>query len=643
MSRRFVLTLLAALAVALLTYGRAAAQPQASPAPTTAPAASASPSPSPSPSPRPSGLRFAFDAHTTFITQTTNGPGTQPPEGSGFATGSPISPLTPYDALSGNPMTPGNASESALYLTPTYYASRFDIGAVVALGYVQGSTTNAIYWGEPLPPAINPHLGSQMLPYRIVFPTHAGQDDGTAFVTGIESGRIATADGNLQLRAGWFDLTQSDRFVFEQPELSQVPPALAAAPPESLGDGPPSLDWWTPANNAYPLHGVDLFAKQGLATFELSDAALPSLPGTGARMTMGSLVVDHGEGTRYSLQMLHVTTGGAPVATTILFGQGTLLVTPQGDLPSTTIGGQQQTILGARAAFHLTRSVDGVLEYGHSTYAAEGVEEPGTGTPGNYYHGGFSHPFGRAAVSIDVYRNEPFYAQAILPYGIPENVWSVAWSWPGQWLKSNYQLIDNTEVNINRQGFRMKYKLGGGPLDVRAQFARFQQIAPITFSNARQMGFVDGFFLPQADDAATLGRQKQYGLYVAWHPAFADLVFDYTEDTMRRPASPADPQDLVSYDTPQFSIYASRHVSSNVLATAGIARYYMRGSFAQPYTNVDFGQRTLFAGAELRETAGTATLLTWRHALFNGFPSQLGGPPPDFGGTVFILEQRYKI
>jgi len=112
---------------------------------------------------------------------------------------------------------------------------------------------------------------------------------------------------------------------------------------------------------------------------------------------------------------------------------------------------------------------------------------------------------------------------------------------------------------------------------------------------------------------------------------------------MRRPAAPSRPQDLVSYDTPQFSIYASRHVSSNVVATAGIARYYMRGSFAQAYTNVDFGQRTLFAGAELRETSGTATLLTWRHALFNGFPSQLGGPPPDFGATMFILEQRYKI
>jgi hypothetical protein len=540
-------------------------------------------------------------------------------------------------------MTPGNASESALYLSPAYYAKRFEFGAVLALGYVRGSTTNAIYWGEPLPPALDPHLGSQALPYRIVFPGHAGEDDGTAFVAGIESGRIATADGNLQMRAGWFDLAQTDRFVFTQPLLSQYPPALAATPPESLGGGPPSLDWWSAASGNYPLHGADLVGKQGLATLELSDAALPSLPGTGARMTMGSLVVDHGEGTRYSLQALHVTTGGALVPTTILFAQGTLLMTPQGNVPSTTIGGQRQTILGARAAFHVIPSVGGVVEYGHSTYDADNVVEPGTGKPGNYYHGGLAHPFGRAEISLDLYRNEPYYAQAILPYGIPENVWSVAWSWPGQWLKSNYQLIDNTVVNINRQGYRVKYALNGAPLEVRAQYAQFAEITPITLSNAQQMGFVDGFFLPQDDDAATLGQQKQYGLWLAWHPGFADLVFDYTEDTMRRPAAPGHSQDLVSYDTPQFSLYASRHLSPNVLASAGIGRYYMRGSFAQAYTNVDFGQRTLFAGLQLRESGGTATLLTWRHAFLGGFPSQPAGPPPDFTGTVFILEQRYKI
>jgi hypothetical protein len=594
------------------------------------------------PSPRPTGLQIRFEAHSTFVTQTTNGPGTQPPEGAGFAAGSPASPLTPYDTLSGSPLLPGNAGEAGMRLTPTLYARGWDLGLVLDAGYVRGSVANAIYWGEPLTPALDPHLGSQMLPAHIAFPTHAGQDEGAGFVAGVESGRIATSDGHFALRAGWFDPVQSDRFAFIEPLLSQQPPVLAALPPESLGDGSPSLDWWSPANNGYRLHGLDFTGKVGLATVELSDASLPSLPGTGARLTMGSLVIDHGEGTRYSLQALHVATGGAPVATTILFGQGALLATPQGMLPSTTIGGQRQTILSARGAFHVIRNLDGVLEYGHSTYDADGVMLPGTGKPGNYYHGGFSDHFGRATVSLDLYRNEPYYAQAILPYGTPENVWSVAWSWPGQWLKSNYQLIDDTAVNINRQGYRVKYALKGGPLEVRAQYANFGQIEPISVSNARQTGFVDGFFLPQADAFATLGRQHQYGLWVAWHPSFADLVFDYTEDMMRRPAAPSQPQDLVSYDAPVFSFYAVRHVSPNVLVSAGLARYYMRGSFGQAFTNIDFGQRQLFAGAEVREAGNTATLFTWRRALFGGFPSMPGGPSPDFGGTLFVIEQRFK-
>ena len=469
---------LALTPVAALAQLPPSASPAPSPSPAAGPSSGASPTPAPSPSasPRPAGLRFSLDAHTTFVTQTTNGPGTQPPEGPGFAAGSPLSPLTPYDALSSNPMTPGNASESGLYLTPTYYFKRFEVGALLDAGYVNGSVTNAIYWGEPLPPELNPHLGSQVLPYRIVFPTHAGQDDGTAFGAGVQSVRVATADENLQFRAGWFDLTQSDRFIFAQPQLSQAPPALAATPPESLGDGAPSLDSWSAANSFYPLHGLDLTAKQGLATLEASDAALPSLPGTGARLTMGSFVIDHGEGTRYSAQLLHLTTGGALVPTTILFAQGVLVATPQGMLPSTAIGGQQQTIFGVRAAGHLERALDGVVEYGHSTYNAANVVRPGTGKPGNSYHGGLTHALGKGKVSLDLYRNEPFYAQAILPYGIPENVWSVAWSWPGQWLKSNYQLIDNSVANINRQGYRLKYASGSGPLEVRAQYARFDQI-----------------------------------------------------------------------------------------------------------------------------------------------------------------------
>jgi len=583
------------------------------------------------------------DAHLTFISQGETGPGQAPREGPGFAAGSPLSPLTPYDTFSSAPMIPGNAGESAVFVTPTYFGHGFDASATLAAQYVDGSVTNAAYWGESLIPSINPHLGAQQLPYAIAFPTHAGADDATGFVASVLSGSVATKDGNVRLRGGWFDLVQSDGFVFTQPAYTSAIPSLAVLPAESLGNGAPTADWWTLANGVYPLHGVDLVGKSGIATAELSDATLPALPGTGARLTMGSLVIDHGEGTRYSAQLLHLATGGALVPTTILFGVGTLLATPQGPLPSTLIGGQSETMFGLRGAFHVLHGLDADAEYGHSTYAAQNVAFPGTGKPGNYEHAGLTRTQGRASLAFDWYRNEPYYATAILPYGIPENVWSVAWSWPGQWLKSNYQLINNGPVNVDRQGYRVKYQLGNGPLEVRVSYANFGQIVPITLTNAQQTGFIDGFFLPQADPDATLGRQRQYALWTTWHAPVADVTVDYTEDTMHRAAVPAAPQDLVSYDTPEYSLYASRKIGSSALVSAGYARYGMRGSFGQPFTNIDFAQHEWFAGAEFRRSAALSTLVTVRRAWFNGFPSQAGGPPPDFAATLLVIEQRLHL
>ncbi len=300
-------------------------------------------------------------------------------------------------------------------------------------------------------------------------------------------------------------------------------------------------------------------------------------------------------------------------------------------------------MFGLRAAFHTLPNLDAVTEYGHSVYTAQNVALPGTGKPGNYYHAGLTRTLGRASLTLDWYRNEPYYATAILPYGIPENVWSVAWSWPGQWLKSNYQLINNAPVNVDREGYRLTYRLGKGPLEVRAVYANFGEIVPISITNAQQTGFVDGFFLPQADPGATLGRQRQYALWATWHAPLADFTIDYTEDTMHRAALASQPVDLVSYDTPEYSVSAARKLGSGALLSLGYARYGMRGSFGAPYTNIDFAQHVWFGGAEFRQSASLATLVTLRRSWFNGFPSQLGGPPPDFTGTMFLIEQRLKL
>ncbi len=615
--------------------------PPPSPSPSPSPAGS----PSPSPTPRPGTWTLAADAHVTFISQNTSGYGQLGlPEAPGFIAGtSPAAPLTPYDTFSSAPMTPGDAGESALYLTPTYYGSFLNVSATLGIGYVAGSTTTASYWGESLIPPLNPHLGSRTLGFGVAFPTHPGQDDGSAFVASVLSGSVATKDGNLRLRAGWFNLTQSDSFVFNQPAYQSAIPSLAILPAESAGNGPPTADWWAIDGGVYPLHGADLTGIHGLATAELTDATLPSLPGSSARLTQGSLVVDHGEGTRYSLDVSHVSTGGMPVPTTILFATGTPVLTSQGLLPFGTIGGQRETIYGARASFHLFGIADGLVEYGHSVYDADGVALPGTGQPGNYYHAGVTKTVRRATASFDLYKNDPYYATAILPYGTPENVWSVAWSWPGQWLKSNYQLINNYPVNVNRQGYRVKYQLNGGPLELHASYANFGQIAPITMTNAQQTGFVDGFFLPQADSAATLGRQNQYALWATWHAAIADLTIDWTEDAIRRNADLGHPLDYVAYVTPEYTLYASRKLTPYAVVSLGYAQYFMSGEFSSAVENVNFGQRQVFAGAELRESPHTSTLVSARRSAFAGYATVPGAPPPDFTGTLLILEQRIKL
>lgn len=606
---------------------------------------SPAPSATPTAAPRSGTITVEAAAHLTFVSQATNGFGIRGfPEAAGFVAGtSPAAPLTPYDTFSSAPMMPGNMAESALYVTPTYHARGFDIAATFGVGYVAGSTTNATYWGESLMPTLNPHLGSQQLGYAVAFPQHAGQDDGHAFAASVLSGSIATADGALKLRGGWFDLAQNDSFVFAQPAYQSSSPSLAVLPAESLGNGAPNADWWPIAGGVYPLHGIDLTAMHGKATLELTDATLPSLPGSAARVLLGSFAIDHGEGTRYSIDVAHVTTGGDPAPTTVLFAQGTPVVTSQGVLPFGTIGGQRQTIYGLRAAFHVFGLADATLEYGHSTYDADGVVLPGTGKPGNYYHAGLSKTIRRAALAFDVYKNEPYYATAILPYGAPENVWSVAWSWPGQWLKSNYQLINNFPVNVDRQGYRVKYSLTGGPFELRAVYANFGQIDPITVTNARQTGFVDGFFLPQADTAPTLGRQNQYGLWATWHAGFADLTVDWVEDVMRRGANLGHPLDYVNYVTPEYTLMASRRLTPYALVSLGYAQYFMAGSFASFSQNINFGQRQVFAGAELRESTHTSSLITLRRSAFSGFATTPNGAPPDFTGTLLTVEQRIKL
>ncbi|MFY9884822.1 MAG: hypothetical protein WAK15_08610, partial [Candidatus Cybelea sp.] len=290
----------------LLAPATAAALAQsANPSPTTSPTTSPAASPAPAASPRALGLQFATTFATTFLNQNTSGPGQVGPEASSYLMGSPLAPTTPYDAFSSAPLTPGIAGIADALTTITERTKTLDIALVGGLQYVDGSITNASYWGENLIPTLNPHMGSQALPYAITFPTAPGQDDGSNFRLSVLGGSVSTADGNFAMKFGYFDLTQTARFVFIAPLLTNINPAIAYAPAETLSSGLPGSDDWQPFSTQLALDGADLLAKKGIATFELTTGALPSLPGASSRITIGSLVFNHGGGTTYTAQVLH--------------------------------------------------------------------------------------------------------------------------------------------------------------------------------------------------------------------------------------------------------------------------------------------------------------------------------------------------
>jgi hypothetical protein len=604
--------------------------------------AAPSASPAPTPTPRPIGWHWTGSGDATFVTSSSHGPGTQPPEGPGFAIGSPLSPMTPYDVWSGAPVVPGNAGASQLTAVATHYGRTVDFSATFGIGAVTGSMTNAIYWTGNVPGPIDPHRGATVLPFGIAFPTHAGRDDASVGYIGLNGLSAGAADGSWLARAGYFDLKQTNRFVFIQPSFTAVTPSLGLATAESLGDGVPALDSWAAAPPGLPLYGFDAQYAHGLAAIELSDARLPALPGTAATLTMGTATIDHGDGTRYSFQALHLVTGGAPIATTTMYGlDAATQPGPQGELPTSTLGGQRQTILGASAAFHLDKRDDALIEIGRAWYDADDVIRPGSQASGGYYHLRVARKVGNGTLAAEGFRFEPRYATVILPYGVPENIWSVAWSWPGQWLKSNYQLVDNSALGANRQGYRVRYDGTAGALSYRASYAAYRQIDAATLANVTQTGFVDGFFLPQRDNAGTIADSEQLALWLAWHTRIADVSLDYVNDYQHRPYAPGHIEDGVAYVSPQTVLNLSRHLSSATLVDVGYGRYAMRGIWAG--TPVDYGQNVAFAGAEFAQGARLVLLVQYRHSTFDGLPAAFGGASPWYGSDQLILREQFKL
>jgi hypothetical protein len=596
------------------------------------------PVPSPTPTPEPQ-FSLTASGSNVFIDQSTVGPGIMPPEGAGFAHGSPISPMSPYDWFSSAPVTPGVAGVAQYTLSGSYRFSGIKLEATLGLAGLTGSTTNAAYWSEPLIPNLDVHALSRAVPYSIVFPSHAGSDDATVFNASLLEGSLAANDGTWRLRGGYFDLAQTDRFVFTPPALTSVTPSLGVATAETLGPGVASIDAWPSSPSTLPLLGADAIFKHDGATLEVTDALLPALANTSARLAMGSLVDDRGDFGRYSFQLAHIWTYGDPISTTTYFGSNQqIFVSSQGRLFTSTLANQEQTIAGARVFVHPLKDWDALVELGRTWYDDQLAALPGTARYGNFEHFSIALHLGGDTAMIEYHRFDGSYASVILPYGVPENVWSVAWSWPGVWLKSTYQMVDNSTIGANRAGFHFRYDHPSKHLEAHASYGDWQQLVPETQANASQQGFVDGFFLLQNNGFGTIGHDRQIGLYIAWHLPHDDLIFDGVEDYLNRAADPGQAIDTVATRAPQVVGTLQHHFTKSFVAVGGYGRYELIGTWATTPVNAIYG--VAFAGAQFATGPTTALLVEARHYGLVGLPSAVGGPPPTMKGTALIVDQR---
>lgn len=608
----------------------------------------------PSPSPSSAAPSHAITLHPSFTTlylsQSSAGPGLRPVEGPSFAKGAPAAPASPYDAYSGAPLVPGNVGQNQVVFDLGYRFRSASVGISLIAESLFGDKTNESYWAEPLMPVDNPHLGSPALNYSIVFPTHPGTDDHNGTRLGIAQVRISLDHDRYSARIGWLDLTQSLGFVFTPPPTTNSLPTLLLKTTESLNPKSASLDAWQASASTLPMRGIDVSFPAGGSTFEATDAELPSLPGTQARLASISIGHFDDAGHGAMLQLIHVHTGGAPIGTSTGFGaQEQIVPTDQGQFALSTLFGQRETIAGARVALPVGLGIDATLDYAHSTYQADGLGKPQS-VGGSWNHVSLSHGIGAATIAASYYRFEPTFATMVLPYGIPENVWSVAYSWPGPWLKSNYQLIDTTAVGVNRQGTSIGYALDTKSLTASASYSTYRQISSFTTANLRQLGFVEGFFLVQTDPTqATVGSYKRVAAYVGKTFAAGTFGLDFVDDGLHRPAAVYEPFDAVTFDAPEYVASWSGPIGDRTYLGAGAGYYGIRGTWADgAATNVDIGMHVYYSGAQFQESGGRVLMFTVRRSIMRGAPyfgalHALTYGSPDFNATTLLLEQRIRL
>ena len=613
-------------------------------------AASAPPDPSPTPTATPRGVQLQSTLNLLALTQAASGAGLRPVEGPTFAQGAPAAPVTPYDVFSGAPLVPGNVQQNQFLLDALWGARGVSVGIDLGVESLFGDRTDQAYWAEPLQPQDDVHLGTAANTYAIVFPTHPGTDDYNAVRGGVEQVRVSADGDALMLRGGWFAMTQTLPSVFTPPVGTGVVPGLLLKTPESLNPSTPDLDDWTSAASTLSLRGFDASYTANHMTVEAADALLPSLPGTLARLESGSASRFDDRGRGVIVQWIHAFTGGDPISTSAGFGADFAIVpSDQGPFTVSMLHGQRETIAGAKGVTSIGSSLLATLEYAHSRYASDGLGKP-QAVGGSFAHVALSRAIGPTTAAIHYYRFEPTFATMILPYGVPENIWSVAYSWPGPWLKSNFQLVDSSTLGVNRQGPLYSLTFAAQHLQASASYSAFRQIAPLTAQDAPNLGFVEGFFLVQRDAAAaTLGTFRRFNAYVGVPSRIGTFGLDFVDDGLHRDGRASEPIDTVTYDAPQYVASLTRQAGSRVVASLGEGYFGTRGTWEDDAsTNVDFGMHVAFAGAQFDERPGDAVMLTLRRSTLRGRPyfGALGAlryGSPDLDATTVVLEQRVRL
>ena len=404
----------------------------------------------------------------------------------------------------------GEGISQDFLLTPSYAVTKnIDVSATIGYGSASGTGNVVNYWGDAIMPSINTNLGSRAYTLVPTFTTHNGQDPISATKLGFLSGSVTDHNGNGGLSVGWFNLHQSVPWALNQAPWVSQPFQLAPQMPGTLGDGAPAIDVLKGGPTLYPLSGADLWFKNDLASVEITTADLPAPSNSPARILSGSVIIDHGDGLKYSGQITGLRTWG-PDTGRVLFGSNAAVVNGVGQ---STVFGQSMVVLGVGATLPLGSS-DGELRYGYSCYGAIGTALPSaTCTSGNYYYGKLHHGFAHFDVILEGTRNEATYAPAILDYGTIENVWTYPAALPNTWLRGNYQLVDNSQVGANREGGKITTTFIVAGVEVRLAFGQYQQIRALDASSAFNPGFVEPFFLPQVNDRRyARNRTALYGL-----------------------------------------------------------------------------------------------------------------------------------